>query len=395
MTKVRNDNRFGTNFVGSPEPIYGTQFLPRKFKIAVTAPGDNSVDIFTNDIGLVVITNAKGELEGYNVYAGGGMGRAHRNDETFPRLASPLGFVPKEDMLAAVKAIVCVQRDYGRRDDRKQARLKYLIHEWGVDRFREVTEQYMGRQFLPEAPLPKWELKTFLGWGEQGNGRLFFGVHVANGRLRGELKKALRRVIEKYELQVILTAQQDIVLVDIAPQHKEAINAELRAAGARDPEEIDSIDRLSMACPALPLCGLAISEAERGLPDINARLRAMLDRIGLPDEEVLVRMTGCPNGCARPYMAELGFVGDGPASYQIWLGGTPSLDRLSKPFADKVKVKDIEAVLEPVFFFYKSRRREGERFGDFVDRVGFEILEIYKEAYVPIPDVRSLAAKAR
>lgn len=143
-----------------------------------------------------------------------------------------------------------------------------------------------------------------------------------------------------------------------------------------------------MACPALPLCGLAISEAERGLPDINARLRALLVKIGLPDEQILVRMTGCPNGCARPYMAELGFVGDGPASYQIWLGGTPGLDRLAEPFADKVKVEDIESALEPAFFFYKSRRRDGERFGDFVSRVGFEILRIYKEAYVPIPELR-------
>lgn len=299
-------------------------------------------------------------------------------------------------MLAAVKAIVCVQRDYGRRDDRKQARLKYLIHEWGVDRFREVTEQYMGRAFLPERELPAWDLKTFLGWGEQGNGKLFYGVHVPNGRLRGSLKAALRRIIERYELPVRLTAQQDIILTEIDPAWKADVASELRAAGARDPSEIDPIDVLSMACPALPLCGLAISEAERGLPDINARLRAILTKIGLPDEQILVRMTGCPNGCARPYMAELGFVGDGPASYQIWLGGRPGLDRLSKPYADKVKVQDLEAVLEPIFFFYKSRRREGERFGDFVDRVGFEILHIYKDAYVPIPDANSYGvARAR
>merc|ERR1712070_618612 len=177
------------------------------------------------------------------------------------------------------------------------------VHSWGVEKFTSVTEQYFGKKFQPIAPLPEFEFKSYLGWNDQGDGKLWYGVHVQNGRLRGELKKALRLVIERYELPVRLTAQQDLLLCDIEPN-----------------------DQLSMACPALPLCGLAITEAERGLPDINKRLRAVMETVGLTkSDDIMIRMTGCPNGCARPYMAELGFVGDGPNSYQIWLGGTRNL----------------------------------------------------------------------
>jgi len=390
VTRARDDNRFGTNFEGSAEPIYGTQFLPRKFKIAVTVPGDNSVDLFTNDIGAIVMCNAAGQLEGYNLVVGGGMGRAHRNAETFARLAEPLGFVAPEDLLYAVKAIVCVQRDYGRRDDRKQARLKYLLHEWGIDKFRAVTEQYFGKQLALYRPLPPWELKTYLGWGDQGDGRLFYGVHVVNGRLRGEAKKALRTLIERYELPVRLTANQDILLINIEHAWKDDVISVLRAAGVVDSEDVDSIDRLSIACPALPLCGLAIGEAERGLPDINRRLRALLTKVGLPDESLLVRMTGCPNGCARPYMAELGFVGDGPNSYQVWLGGTRGLTRLAEAYAEKMKVDDLETLLEPLFYFFKSRRRAAEGLGDFAARVGFDVLRAYAKAYVPPASLQRL-----
>ena len=382
VTAVRDDNRHGTNFEGSAEPLYGTQFLPRKFKVAITVPGDNSVDLYTNDVGLVVISGPAGELLGYNIVVGGGMGRAHRNAETFARLAEPLGFVAPEDMLYAVKAIVCVQRDYGRRDDRKQARLKYLVNEWGIDKFRSVAEQYLGKRFAPSRPLPAWELKTYLGWGEQGDGKLFYGVHVVNGRLRGAAKRALRTIIERYELPVRLTANQDILLTDVQPAWREDVERTLAAAGVADAADVDPLDQLSIACPALPLCGLAIGEAERSLPDVNRRLRALLTKVGLPpDQSVLVRMTGCPNGCARPYMAELGFVGDGPNSYQVWLGGTLSLDRLAEPYVEKMKVDDLEKLLEPVFFFFRCRRLQGEGLGDFAARMGFETLRSYSAAY--------------
>eukprot|EP00882_Tetradesmus_deserticola_P000943 GHRQ01001023.1.p1 GENE.GHRQ01001023.1~~GHRQ01001023.1.p1 ORF type:complete len:405 (+),score=207.17 GHRQ01001023.1:218-1432(+) len=178
VTADRAFNGYGTNYTNSPEPIYGTQFLPRKFKVAVTVPGDNSVDIFTNDIGVVVMTDASGQLQGYNLLVGGGMGRTHRNNETFPRLADPLGYVGKDDIFHAIKAIVATQRDYGRRDDRKQARLKYLVDEWGIDKFRSVVEQYMGKRFEEFQPLPAWQFEDYLGWHEQGDGKLFYGVYV-------------------------------------------------------------------------------------------------------------------------------------------------------------------------------------------------------------------------
>jgi sulfite reductase (ferredoxin) len=206
----------------------------------------------------------------------------------------------QEDIYHAVKAIVATQRDYGRRDDRKQARLKYLVSEWGIDKFRSVTEQYLGKQFEPFRPLPEWEFKDYLGWGEQGDGALYYGCFIQNGRLKGEMKATLRLVIEEYNLSVRLTPNQNIVLCDIQPSWRDAIENALRAVGIVPPHELDSIDRFSMACPALPLCGLAIGEAERGLPNVNVRVRALLDRLGLAGETIVMRMTGCANGCAVP-----------------------------------------------------------------------------------------------
>mmetsp|Transcript_3426 Transcript_3426/g.11212 ORF Transcript_3426/g.11212 Transcript_3426/m.11212 type:complete len:360 (+) Transcript_3426:3-1082(+) len=321
---------------------------------------------------------------------GGGMGGSHRNEETFPRLATHMGFCKKEDLYLLVKAIVCVQRDYGRRDDRKQSRLKYLVDSWGIERFTQVVEQYYGKTVEPYRPLPKWEFKTYYGWGEQGDGKLYYGVHVQNGRLKGEAKKALRTVIERYELPVSLTPNQDMILCDVDPSWKADIMSTLAAGGVKDISEVDSLDQLAMACPAMPLCGLAIGEAERGLPDINRRMRASLEKIGLKDEAFIVRMTGCPNGCARPYMAEIGFVGDGPSTYQIYLGGSPDQTRLARVFMDKMKVADLEATLEPIFWFFKTRREGDEAFGDFCDRVGFEVLNEYIAAYVPPPTIQVL-----
>lgn len=383
VTADRAFNRFGTNFENSAEPIYGTQFLPRKFKVAVTVPGDNSVDIFTNDIGVVVICDDAGELQGFNLVVGGGMGRSHRNDDTFPRLADPLGYVDKDDIFHAIKAIVATQRDYGRRDARNQARLKYLVHEWGIDKFRHVTEQYLGKQFQPFRPLPKWEYLDYLGWHEQGDGKLWYGVYVQNGRIKGDAKRALRTVIERYELPVTLTPNQNLLLRNVDPAWRADIEATLSVAGLKEPLQLDSLDRLSMACPALPLCGLAIGEAERGLPDINRRIRTLLNKTGLPDEAITIRMTGCPNGCARPYMAELGFVCDGPNSYQLWLGGNSNQTRLATTYKERVRVRDLEATLEPLFFFYKQSRRTGEGFGDFCARVGNDALASYAASYVP------------
>jgi sulfite reductase (ferredoxin) len=393
VTEDRAFNGFGTNFENSAEPLYGAQFLPRKFKIAITVPGDNSIDVFTNDVAIVVMSDpATGEVQGYNILTGGGMGRTHNNQSTFPTLTEPLGYVAKEDIYHVVKAILATQRDYGRRDDRRMSRLKYLVHSWGVDKFRMVVEQYFGKKLEPFQPLPAWEHKNYLGWGEQGDGLLFYGVFVPNGRLKGEGKKMLRHLIEKHELNVMLTAEQNIILCNVDPAWKEEIQASLEGVGYIDYESADGLDTSSMACPALPLCGLAVAEAERGLPAVTKRIRAVMSKVGLSaDTFFVIRMTGCPNGCARPYMAELGFVGDGPNSYQIWLGGTPNHSRLAEPFMDKMKLDKLEETFEPLFYFYKTRRlSETESFGDFCARVGFDVLRVYTKAYVPPPSITQL-----
>ncbi|XP_008786139.3 sulfite reductase [ferredoxin], chloroplastic-like [Phoenix dactylifera] len=376
VVKARNDNSHGTNFLDSPEPIYGTQFLPRKFKIAVTVPRDNSVDILTNDIGVVVVSDSDGEPQGFNIYVGGGMGRTLRVETTFPCLGQPLGYVPKEDILYAVKAIVVTQRENGRRDDRKYSRMKYLVNEWGIEKFRSVVEQYYGKKFETFRELPEWEFKSYVGWHEQGDGAMFCGLHVDNGRIGGIVKKTLREIIENYNLNVRLTPNQNIILCDIDHSWKEAITMALTEAGLLDPTYVDPLNITAMACPALPLCPLAITEAERGIPSILKRVRAVFDKVGIKhDESVVIRVTGCPNGCARPYMAELGFVGDGPNSYQIWLGGTPNQTTLAKCFMNKVKIQDLEKVLEPLFYNWKVKRLESEPFGVFTGRTGFEKLQ--------------------
>ncbi|MBW4542254.1 MAG: sulfite reductase, ferredoxin dependent [Myxacorys chilensis ATA2-1-KO14] len=368
----------GSNIEGSIEPIYGPHYLPRKFKICVTVPGDNSVDLFSQDLSLVVLTNEQGELEGFNVFAGGGLGRTHNKEETFPRLADPIGYVDKADVYDLVKAIVATQRDYGDRSDRRHSRMKYLVEEWGVEKFRAKVEEYFGQKIAPSKPLPQWKYLDFLGWQQQGDGKLFLGLAVQNGRIKDEgdfkLKSALKRIVERFNLPLKLTPSQDVILFDIDPADKSKIQAILDRAKIARPTKIDPLARYSMACPALPTCGLATTEAERVSPSILARVRSLLDKVGLPNEHFFLRMTGCPNGCARPYLAELGLVGNGPNTYQVWMGAAPNQTRLAKVYLEKLNIDDLETVLEPVFTYFKKERQLGESFGDFCDRVGLDAI---------------------
>jgi sulfite reductase (ferredoxin) len=383
---ARERNGTGTIFHDKEEPIYGTYYMPRKFKVCVTVPGDNSIDLYSQDLTLVVITDNEGELAGFNVFAGGGLGRTHNKEETFARVADEICYVAKEDVYDMVKAIVATQRDYGDRTDRRHARLKYLIHDWGVDKFRAMVEEYFGKPLEPFKPLPQWKYEDFLGWHEQGDGKLFLGISIDNGRIKDEgdlqLKTALREIIEQYNLPIRLTPHQNVILYDIAPENKQAIEETLNGYGVvTNVDSIDQIFRYSMACPALPTCGLAITESERAIPGILERIRALLNKVGLPNEHFVVRMTGCPNGCARPYMAELGFVGSGPESYQVWLGGSPDQTRLAQAYIDKLHHNDIETFLEPIFVYFKKSRKKGESFGDFCDRVGFDAIRKFSESY--------------
>jgi sulfite reductase (ferredoxin) len=371
------------------EPLYGDRYLPRKFKIGVTVPGDNSLDIYTNDIGVVVITDASGELEGFNVMVGGGMGRTHNKESTFARAADHMGFVPKEDIMECLKAILAAQRDHGNRDVRANARMKYLVHTLGIDNFKTLVESYFGKKIQPWREMAEWKYNDWMGWWEQGDGKLFYGLHVDNGRVKDEgnfrLKTAIRVIADKYNLPMILSPTQSLIFRDIDPKDKAGFEGVLAEHGIKPLEEVDPLNRLSMACPALPLCGLAQTEAERIMPSYLERIRVILNRMGLVDEEILIRMTGCPNGCARPYMAELAFVGDGPKSYQVWLGGSPVLTRTAWPFMAKMNVDDLEVTLEPILAMFVAQRQEFEAFGDFCHRVGAEAIEKYMEYYKVAP----------
>jgi sulfite reductase (ferredoxin) len=367
------------------EPIYGDRYLPRKFKIGVTVPGDNSLDIYTNDIGVVVVTNAQGQLEGFNVMVGGGMGRTHNKENTFARVADHLGFVPKEDAMELLKCIVAAQRDHGNRDVRANARMKYLVHTLGIDNFRKLVESYFGKPIQPWREMVPWKYNDWMGWWEQGDGKLFYGLHIENGRVKDEgsfrLKSGLRALVDKYNLSMIISPTQSIIIRNINPKDKNGIEAVLREHGIKPLEQVDPLNRLAMACPALPLCGLAQTEAERLMPSYLERIRALLNRMNLSDEEILIRMTGCPNGCARPYMAELAFVGDGPKSYQVWLGGSPVLTRTAYPFMAKMDVDDLEKILEPILAMFIKQRQRYEAFGDFTHRVGSEAIEAFCNSY--------------
>ncbi|MGA7936106.1 MAG: sulfite reductase, ferredoxin dependent [Kovacikia sp.] len=384
---ARQRNGNGMVFHDQEEPLYGTCYMPRKFKICVTVPGDNSVDLFSQDVCLVVLTNPAGELEGFNVFAGGGLGRTHNKEETFPRIADPIGYVDQADVYDLVKAIVATQRDYGDRTDRRHARMKYLLEDWGVERFRDKVESYFGKKIQSLKPLPEFKYLDFLGWHEQGDGKWFVGISIQNGRIKDEgslqLKTALREIVQKFNLPMRLTPSQDVVLYEIDSAQKAEIQTILKRCGIKGENDIDPLVRYSMACPALPTCGLATTESERVIPAILERIRALLSKVGLPEEHFIIRMTGCPNGCARPYLAELGFVGNGPNLYQVWLGAAPNQTRLSKVYIEKLHVDDLETAFEPVFVYFKQSRKAGESFGDFCDRVSLDAIHQYVATYQP------------
>jgi len=364
------------------EPLYGTTYLPRKFKIAVTVPGDNSLDLYANDLGFVVIMEPDGRtLKGFNVYVGGGMGRTHNKETTFARVADELCFVPAERALDLAKAVLAVQRDHGNREVRANARMKYLVHTLGVDAFRDLVASYFGGPLEAAMPLPPWiEGIDWMGWHAQGDGRYFLGLNVEQGRIidKGslKLKTALRKIVDEFDMTVRLTPGQSVVLENVEEGQKDAIDKILADHGVAPIHEVDMLTRKSMACPALPLCGLAQTEAERIMPDLNARLRETLRGVGLGDEQSFItRVTGCPNGCARPYLAELALVGQGPNQYQVWVAGSPVGTRVGEVLMDKMKVDDLEATMEPLFKAWKEQRATAtEAFGDFTHRIGVEAL---------------------
>ena len=349
------------------EPLYGATYLPRKFKCAVTVPGDNSVDLLTNDIGIVAFTNKKGHLEGCNFYIGGGMGRTHNNEETFARIADSLGYVEESDIFELIQSIVAIQRDYGDRKSRKNARMKYLLHEKGINWFKDIlVNKYYRKPIKPLREEPVNKLIDYLGWQKQNNKMWFVGLPLLSGRLKGEKKLMIRKLVEKYKLDLRLTPNQDLLICSISNEHKNEIEIKLKEIGYENLNDINEIQRHALACPALPLCGLAMTEAERILPDILERIDNLLKSLNI-EKTILFRITGCPNGCSRPYMAELALVGSGLNKYQLWLGGSKNLQRLAKPYLQRMPLENMETILTPLLLEWSKYSLDVD-FGDFVDK---------------------------
>ena len=348
------------------EPLYGSTYLPRKFKCAVTVPGDNSVDLLTNDIGIVAFTSKEGEFEGCNFYIGGGMGRTHNNEETFARIADPLGYVEKRDVYELIQSIVAIQRDYGDRKSRKNSRMKYLLHRKGIKWFKKILlDKYFKKDIKPLRKEPENKLIDYLGWHKQNKDYFFVGLPLLSGRLSGKKKSLIRDIVKENNLDLRLTPNQDILLCNIPNKNKSEIKKTLKKIGYDNLNEINEIQRHALACPALPLCGLAMTEAERILPEVLTRIEKLLNDMNI-EKTILFRMTGCPNGCTRPYMAELALVGSGQNKYQLWLGGSKNLQRLAKPYLQRMDLDELEKTIQPLLESWKKSSLKID-FGDFIN----------------------------
>jgi sulfite reductase (ferredoxin) len=359
------------------EAIYGKAYLPRKFKMGLTLPEDNCVDVYGQDLGLLGCSEG-GALAGYNLLVGGGMGMTHGKAETFPYLAKPICYVEAEELIPAAEAVVKLFRDHGNRADRKRARIKYLVHDWGVERFREVLAGYLRRPPALPRPLEVAGSDLHLGAHPQGDGRWWYGISVESGRVKDDgprrLRSCLRALVERFRPELRLTPSQDVLLCGLEGAALPAVEAALTEHGVPRPEEVSPSRRLSLACPAIPTCGLAISESERALPGLLDELEAALREEGLDGEAIGVRMTGCPNGCARPYQSDVGVVGRSGDKYTLYVGGHPLGHRLNFPLRDLTPRADIMATLRPLLRRFKEQRRPGEGFGDFCQRLGPEAL---------------------
>lgn len=365
-------------YVPVEEPIYGQSYLPRKFKMAVALPEDNCVDVYAHDLGFLAV-HENGKLLGYNVLVGGGMGMTPAKKNTFPAVAKRMAFTTPDQAVAVAEAIVKVQRDYGRRDDRAQARLKYVIADWGIEKFKAKVEEYYGRALAEPQPVDVREVDDHLGWHEQGDGKLFLGLNIDSGRIKDEgdlrLKTALRAILGKYKMKCRNTALQGMLLCDINPADRSAIEKTLRDHGVPLAEQLTLTRRYAIACPAYPTCGLAVTEAERAMPGVLEQIEATMAQHGLTKERITVHMTGCPNGCARPFTPDVGLVGKARNKYTVYLGGSPLGQRLGFIFKDMVPQEGIAPLLSPLLGAFKVQRHGSESFGDFCDRLGKEELE--------------------
>jgi sulfite reductase (NADPH) hemoprotein beta-component len=356
------------------EPIYGKTYLPRKFKTVVAVPPSNDVDIFAHDLGFIAILDRAGDVAGWNVSVGGGMGMTHGEPDTYPRAADLLGYCSTRDAIAVAEAVVTVQRDWGDRANRKHARLKYTIEDRGLDAFRAEVEERAGVTLAAPKPFAFASTGDRYGWTEGEDGKAHLTLYVENGRVKDApggpgMLTGLRRIAELHRGDIRLTANQNVIIANVGQDERAAIEALVAQYNLVRPAS--GLRRNAMACVALPTCGLALAESERYLPALLDALDQRLALHGLADDDIVIRMTGCPNGCARPYLSEIGLVGKGPGRYNLYLGAAYDGTRLSKLYAEDLEHDGIIAALDPLFAAYAKERTSGERFGDFVIRAGF------------------------
>ena len=356
------------------EPIYGKTYLPRKFKTVVAVPPSNDVDVFAHDLGFIAILDRNGGVEGWNITVGGGMGMTHGEPDTYPRTADVMGFCATEDALAIAEAVVTVQRDWGDRTNRKHARVKYTIEDRGLDVFRTEVERRAKVKLHAARSFAFTSTGDRYGWTEGEDGQAHLTLFIGNGRVRDvgpgtQQLSALRQIAKLHEGDFRLTANQNLIIAKVSPERRPAIEQIAAAHALLAPRS--GLRRNSMACVALPTCGLALAESERYMPDLLDALEHTLAGHGLSSDDIVIRMTGCPNGCARPYLAEIGLVGKGPGRYNLYLGAAFEGSRLSKLYAEDLDHVAITERLEPLFAAYAAERQPGEHFGDFVIRAGW------------------------
>jgi sulfite reductase (NADPH) hemoprotein beta-component len=353
------------------EPLYGETYLPRKFKTVIAIPPSNDVDIYAHDLGYIAIIEDD-KIIGYNVTVGGGMGMTHGNKKTYPVLAQVLGFCTPEQAVEVGEKVMLVQRDHGDRTDRAHARLKYTIDDHGLDWFRDQVEERLGYKLESPKPFKFEHNGDRYGWTEDDRGYHHLNLYIPNGRVRDDgdwrMMTGLREIAKIHQGDFRLTANQNLLISSISPESKSAIEKLLVEHGIDKTIDASALRLNSMACVALPTCGLALAESERYLPDLITELDEVMEEAGLRHDAITIRMTGCPNGCARPYIAEIAFVGRGPGKYNLYLGGGHHGERLNKLFVESIKAEDVKETLRPIINDYAKNREEGEHFGDFVIR---------------------------
>jgi sulfite reductase (ferredoxin) len=360
------------------EPLYGERYLPRKFKTTIAVEGDNCVDVYAHDLAIVAMRGDGDSVRGFNVLVGGGLGRTHNKPETFVAVAQPLAFVEPDQIVDVAREIVAVQRDYGDRTNRRHARLKYTLADRGIDWFRAEVQSRLPFRLQPPEELSWQPVGDHLGWHDQGDGNLYLGIYIENGRIADvddvRSRTGLRRIVEEIRPQVRLTPQQNVILAGINPAQRGRVEQLMAEYGIAAVETIPRAIRHAMACPAIPTCGLAVAEAERVLPGLIRQITTMLDEVGLAEERISFRMSGCPNGCSRPYLGDVGFVGTTLGKYDLMLAGDFEGTRLNRVYAPNVPINEIVGLLRPMFVEFREQRNAGEGFGNWVERVGFDAL---------------------